>query len=175
MALVVHQPSELSTLIATCVDWSTVTSFVDLGGDLGHTALHVVSHNENICKVAVMEEASCLNSAVRFAPQLRKQYGERNFNKLFYVAGLAHSTELPRNYDLYLLRDNRSCTSSSDVNWNKMLANVSSLVRADKKTVIIVTQRDWREMTSALVKLGLRVQNTITFSQGYIIEAQACN
>jgi maltose-binding protein MalE len=144
--------------LAASFDWSSVNSFIDLGGDIGHTALELLSKYENIGNAAVLESPKSLQNASKVARELRKQFGEKNFNKLVYVTGDLLTGNIPHGYDVYIIRDNNT-KSWNDEHWTRLLKKLRSvLALSGTKSVLIVTSMP-SEVMETLSKHDLHVWN----------------
>lgn len=168
---------DLFTTLATSFDWSSVSSFLDLcSGDVGQTALQLLSQNQNICNAAVLESPKSLKNACTFAPQLRLQFGEKNFNKLLYFTGDVNSENLPLGYDVYIIRNMRNLRIDYR---HRLLKKVFSVLENnEKKSLLIVTSGEVDELKAALEQCQLHVWHIRQLGspeQGFIIEARAVN
>jgi hypothetical protein len=161
----------LHTMLASSFDWSGVSSFIYLGGDVspGETALSVLSQFDNINNAAVLEPPSSLKNAVQFAPQLRRQFGEKNFNKLVYVPGDVHSGKLPAGYDVYIIKNLKSWNES---HWMRLLRNVHAVMANEKNSLLIATTSNKEELKEALDRCGLHIWKVKETPEVLIVEAR---
>jgi hypothetical protein len=137
-----------------------VRRILDLGGDKGRQALEIISKYHNIENAAVLEPTVVLCNAKDFAPQLRSEFGEANFNKLLYVPKKA-SLDVPLDYDVYIIRDLALWPDEK---------KVEVLQKMAEKKIIIVNTAPYEQLDEILRKCKLDRHGVRRMSDVYIVE-----
>jgi hypothetical protein len=129
----------VSPLLATKYDWSGVNTFVDLGGGVGSSALHVLKENSKIKNAIVLEVQDVVDKAKKQIPNHIINFGAENVQRLTFAPGSMFEPHTIPQAQVYMLKN--IVHDWNDTECDILLNNVKLMLNGDASKRLLVVEK----------------------------------